>query len=86
MREFNVYWKKENSDKEKITFTEAQSVVEAWNKIISIKGRVSKIVILGVQEINRGKNSLVGDFIPYSENYVEKTKDDTESNLDNQEV
>ena len=66
MREFNVHWKKKKSDQVNITFIVAADVETAWKKVLTIKGGVKKIDIIGAQEINRGEQTEIGEFINYT--------------------
>ena len=62
---FNVYWLKNGSTEEKVTFIMSVDHTEAYNKVLRIKGGPSKVTITKVQEYDRLNKTLVGSPIVY---------------------
>lgn len=57
----NVYWKKNGTDEEKVTFIMAQDHVDAYEKVLKMKGGTDKITITKAQCYNREKKVLAGN-------------------------
>lgn len=62
---FNVYWVKNGSTEEKVTFIMSVDHEEACDKVLRIKGGSAKITITKVQEYDRLSKTLVGSPIVY---------------------
>lgn len=64
---YNVYWTKNGSDLEKVTFIMADSYEEAYDKVLRVKGGSSKIIIIRIQEYDRLSKSLMGEPVYYKQ-------------------
>ncbi len=61
----NVYWTKNGSDEQKVTFIMALNHEDAWNKVFKMKGGSANITIIKSQCYDRVEKCSVGDAVFY---------------------
>lgn len=62
---FNVYWVKNGSTEEKVTFVMSANYEEAHDKVLLIKGGPAKVTITKVHEYDRLTKSLIGEPVTF---------------------